>query len=718
MQFYASCPKGVESLLIEELAALGATSIKEHPTHVTFEGDLEVAYQSCLKSRLANRIYLCLLDEQFSSIDELYEKVNRIEWSWHFDIKDSFVVDCVARKSHLVKHSGFGALKVKDAIVDFYQERYEQRPSVDKDNPTYRVHAIINGSQLKIGIDLAGRSLHQRGYRDKSGRAPIKENLAAALLLRARWPELAEQGYQFHDPMCGTGTLLIEAAMIATDMPAALLNPHFSFEHWKQHDQELWQTILQSAKRQHHKKKQSVNLRFFGTDQHGKSLQLAEQNIHAAGFNELISISKQDIQRPNIEAFKEKGLLITNPPYAERLGEEQEVTQLYRDFGTYLKDKCQGWQAAMITTEPTFAKAVGIRSHKQYKLKNGALDCQLYLFDVQEQNFYTPFDPNTVNPNWENGLSDGALMLKNRLLKNIQRFKSYLNQNDVSCFRLYDADLPEYSAAIDVYEDEAHIQEYSAPKAIPEKVAEKRLREIIRVTSGVLQIPEVKIHLKTRQKQKGTQQYTRNDNQQDQFKLINEQGLQFYVNLERYLDTGLFLDHRKTRRMIMAQSQGKKFLNLFSYTGSVSVYAAKGGAKTTTVDMSKTYIDWAIKNFGVNNIPVYEHKFIQADCLQWLDEQQNSQQFDLIFLDPPTFSNSKRMQNTFDVQRDQVDLIDKTMNLLRSDGELMFSNNFKKFELERQLDEKYDIQEITAKTLPIDFQKSRNHHRCWKITHK
>ncbi|AOE49401.1 bifunctional 23S rRNA (guanine(2069)-N(7))-methyltransferase RlmK/23S rRNA (guanine(2445)-N(2))-methyltransferase RlmL [Kangiella sediminilitoris] len=717
MQFYAICPKGVESLLADELTSYGAKEIKEHPTHVTFEGELAVAYRACLHSRLANRIYLCLLDEQFDSVEELYKKVNRIEWSWHFDINQTFAVTCVARKNKHIRHSGFGGQKVKDAIVDYYQERYEQRPSVDKESPDYRVHALINGTQLKIGIDLCGHGLNQRGYRADGGRAPIKENLAAALLLRAGWPELAREGYDFHDPMCGSGTLLIEAAMMASDMAPGLLNHQFDFQHWKQHDDEVWREILARAKVQAEKGRQNLSNHFYGSDSFRKSLPVAKENCEASGLAEFISIEEQDIRNPSQKLISEKGLLLSNPPYAERLGEEDEVTELYRDFGDYIKARCMGWKVAFITTDDRFAKAVGIRSHKQYKFKNGALDCKLYLFDVNKDNYYTPFDPTTFNPNWENNLSDGANMLKNRIRKNMQRLKSYLKQNNVHCYRLYDADLPEYSAAIDVYEDEAHIQEYMPPKEVPEKVSNKRLNEIVRVTAGILELPEAEVHLKQRKRQKGKQQYTK-QSQEDDFKIVEENGFKFQVNLKQYLDTGLFLDHRKTRKMIYQEADGKKFLNLFAYTGSVSVYAALGGAKTTTVDMSNTYLNWAKKNFSLNSIAPYGHNFIQADCVQWLEEQEAKPNYDLIFLDPPTFSNSKRMEQTFDVQRDQESLIDLTMGLLKPEGKLYFSNNFKKFSLEPKLKERYIIHEITGKTLPPDFKNSRNHHRCWLVQHK
>ncbi len=715
-QFYASCPPGLEGLLIDELTEIGATELKEHPTHVTFQGDLAVAYKACLHSRLANRIYLILLHDRAESTEQFYDKINGVEWGWHFDSHHSFVVDCVSRKNNFITHSGFGALKAKDAIVDFFQERYESRPQIDKDNPDYRIHVLVNGSELKVGLDISGRSLQQRGYRDSSGAAPIKENLAAAMLIRAKWPELAEQGYDFHDPMCGTGTLLIEAAMMAVGMAPGLLNPHFGFHNWKQHDKALWQETLAVTKRQASKNKLNYTGKIIGSDRHRKSLELAQENIHRAGFSDIIDVQEQDIKKPIDLQLAENGLIVTNPPYGERLGNPETIVEIYRVLGDYFKANFQNWNAAMITTEVEYAKAIGLRSNKRYKLKNGALDCQLYLFDIKPESAYEPFDPSKVNPNWEKGLSDGANMLKNRFKKNLQRYKSYLKQNNVTCYRLYDADLPEYSAAVDVYEDEVHIQEYLAPKEIPEKVTIKRLNEIKRVASGVLQIPEVKIHLKQRQRQKGTQQYQKLKDSLE-YKKVNEQGLQFYVNLDGYLDTGLFLDHRKTRKMLMGQSKGKKFLNLFSYTGSVSVYAAKGGAKTTTVDMSKTYINWAMKNFALNNINVYGHQFIQTDCLQWLKDNSIEETYDLIFLDPPTFSNSKRMEASFDIQTDHEELIALSMRLLNKTGKLYFSNNFKKFVLSENVKTKFKVFEITVKTLPIDFQKSRNHHRAWLIEH-
>ncbi|GAA4357053.1 bifunctional 23S rRNA (guanine(2069)-N(7))-methyltransferase RlmK/23S rRNA (guanine(2445)-N(2))-methyltransferase RlmL [Kangiella marina] len=716
MQFYAICPKGVEGLLADELESFGATNIKEHPTHIAFEGDLKLAYTSCLHSRLANRVYLCLLDDNFDSVDELYQKVNTIEWSWHYDFKQTFLVNCVARKNKHIRHSGFGGQKVKDAIVDYFTERYEQRPSVDKENPDYRVHALVNGNQIKVGIDLCGHGLNQRGYREEGGRAPIKENLAAALLLRADWPALAEQGYDFHDPMCGSGTLLIEAAMMAAKIAPGLLKPEYAFKSWKQHDEALWQEVLTDAMDIAEKGKQGLKNHFYGSDSFRKNLPLAKDNCQASGLAEFITIEEQDIRHPKKEAISDKGLLLSNPPYAERLGEEEQVTQLYRDFGDYMKVRCDGWKAAFITTDEQFAKAVGIRSHKQYKFKNGALDCKLYLFEVTEDNYYKPFDPTKWNRDWENNLAEGAVMLKNRMRKNMQRLKSYLKQNDVSCYRLYDADLPEYAAVIDVYENEVHIQEYMPPKEIPDKVSRKRLQDIVRVTAGLLEIPEVNVHLKQRQRQKGKQQYTKQSGDED-FKVVYEHGFKFQVNLKQYLDTGLFLDHRKTRKMLMNDVEGKKFLNLFAYTGSVSVYAAMGGASTTTVDMSKTYLDWAKKNFSLNGITPYGHSFVQSDCMQWLEEQSGERQYDVIFLDPPTFSNSKRMETTFDVQRDQEQLISLTMSLLAPKGKLYFSNNFKKFVMEEAIGEQYQVQEITGKTLPPDFKNSRNHHRCWLIQH-
>lgn len=316
-------------------------------------------------------------------------------------------------------------------------------------------------------------------------------------------------------------------------------------------------------------------------------------------------------------------------------------------------------------------------------------------------------------------LNESATMLANRLKKNWQHIYKWAKKQNIYCFRIYDKDLPEYACAIDIYIISeviwAHIQEYQAPKSISPEIASKRLAEIQQATTITLSIPLDNIITKTRQKQKGLQQYEKQASQQT-FHITQEQDCYFYINLTDYLDTGLFLDHRITRSIIKELAQDKHFLNLFCYTASVSIYAALGGAKSTTnIDLSNTYLNWAQNNFKLNHIPMQTHQFIQADCLQWLEQCHHTYQ--LIFLDPPTFSNSKRMNQTLDIQKDYIFLIEQCMRLLDKNGVLIFSNNFKKFKLDTERLTHFHIEDISKQTIPKDFSKHPNIHHCWKIYH-
>lgn len=309
--------------------------------------------------------------------------------------------------------------------------------------------------------------------------------------------------------------------------------------------------------------------------------------------------------------------------------------------------------------------------------------------------------------------------IANRLKKNFKHLSRWARRNQIDCYRVYDADIPEYSAAIDLYADWVSVQEYEAPKSIDSARAALRLNTILEVIPESLGIAPEKIVLKTRRQQKGLDQYEKQSDVGHEM-AVSEGGLKFYVNLHDYLDTGLFLDHRTTRAMIRELAQGKRFLNLFSYTGSVSVYAAAGGAvSTTTVDMSKTYLQWAKRNFALNGLDSDGHEFVQQDCIKWLKAQAGKKDcFDLIFIDPPTFSNSKRMDSVFDVQRDHVFLIDSAMKLMSHDGSLVFSNNFRKFKLDAGIESRFEVKDISAKTIPEDFRRNQKIHRCWIIQHR
>jgi len=742
-QLFATTPKAMETILTEELQALGVGNVKATVAGAAFEGDLETAYRACLWSRTANRILLVLDEFAVKSQEDLYNGVQKIDWFEHINPEDSFAVSFTSKNSEAINNSHFGALKVKDAIVDQMRARFQKRPSINTEQPNIRINLYLQGEKARISLDLSGESLHRRGYRDINITAPIKENLAAAILLRSGWPTIAKQNGTLIDPMCGSGTLLLEGAMIASDYAPGLLRDYFGFIGWKKHDAHVWQKLIGEAQQ----RKQAGLAKLpviIGFDQNRQTVNAALTHIANAGLKNKIHIERRDIADAKPAESWKPGLLVCNPPYGERLGDEQETAELYEKFGESLKAHFIGWKAAMIISNPELGFRLGLRSQKPVTLFNGALECKLLRLNIEESAFFIPkaktqeeriarvletrdtqqADNSDIeviaHSDAGNQLDYGAPDFANRLKKNLKKLAKWAKQNRVSCYRVYDADLPEYAVAVDIYQGEqiwVNVQEYEPPKTIAQHKADQRLVGLLAEIPSVLGVSKDQVFLKIRRRQRNTEQYEKYG-EQGRFHIIEEGGCQLLVNFEDYLDTGLFLDHRPIRLLIQQQAKGKRFLNLFAYTGSATVHAAIGGAElTTTVDMSNTYINWAKNNMTLNNIQG-EHEFIQADCLEWLAneaKQPYSKQYDLIFLDPPTFSNSKRMDDVFDIQQDYALLINNAAALLTSGGVLYFSTNFRRFKMDASALVGLSVTDISAATIPEDFARNPKIHYCWRI---
>ena len=731
-ELFASTPKALEDILADELKSLGITHTKTTIAGVSFQGDLETAYRACLWSRTANRIFLVLSHFSVKSQEDLYQGIAKINWSEHLRPDGSFAVTFSAKNSEAINNSHFGALKVKDAIVDQLRKKFAQRPTIDTDRPDIRINVYLHGEKAQLSLDLSGESLHRRGYRDTSVSAPIKQNLAAAMLLRCGWPALAKQGGTLLDPMCGSGTLLLEAAMMAADIAPGLLRDYYGFLGWQKHDAGCWQKLIDEAEKRRWlglAKKMPI---IVGFDQDRQTVNAALGHIANAGLRGKIHIERRDITDAKPAEAWQPGLVICNPPYGERLGDEQQTAELYKQFGETLKAQFMGWKAAIIISNPELGFRLGIRSQKPITLYNGALECRLLRFTIEEKAFFIP-KAQTQEERIELATSGGpvaeqdtpaasAEMFANRLQKNLKKWSKWAKQNHVSCYRVYDADLPEYAVAVDVYQGEqtwVNVQEYEPPKSIDQHKADQRLAGVMAEIPGVFGIARENVFLKIRRRQRKTEQYEK-FGELGRFHVVEEGGCQLRVNFEDYLDTGLFLDHRPIRMLIQQQAKGKRFLNLFAYTGSATVHAAVGGAAlTTTVDMSNTYLAWAKANMALNNqVDENRHQFIQADCLEWLaneSQQAYKRQYDLIFLDPPTFSNSKRMDDVFDIQADHVELINNALALLAKGGILYFSTNFRRFKFDQTAFADYTVTDMGQASLPEDFARNPKIHYCWSI---
>lgn len=753
-ELFLTCPKGLEGLLAEEATALGLEETREHTSAVRGMADMETAYRLCLWSRLGNRVLLVLKRFAMKDAEDLYHGVLDVEWQDHLLPDGTLAVEFSGHGSG-IDNTHFGALKVKDAIVDKLRTPSGERPSVDKLNPDLRAHLRLDRGEAILSLDLSGHSLHQRGYRLQQGAAPLKENLAAAILIRAGWPRIAAEGGALADPMCGVGTFLVEAAMIAADIAPNLKRTRWGFSAWLGHVPAMWRKLHDEALARAEAGLAKPPLWIRGYEADPRLIQPGRNNVERAGLSDWIKIYQGEVAtfepRPDQH---QKGLVICNPPYGERLGDEASLLYLYQNLGERLRQACLNWEAAVFTGAPDLGKRMGIRSHKQYSFWNGALPCKLLLIKVLPDQFVTGerrtpeqrqaareqaeqvdmlppvADPyarlnkngNPIKPApapapvvEQARLSEGGQMFANRLQKNLKTLGKWARREGIDCYRVYDADMPEYAMAIDLYHDWVHVQEYAAPKSIDPEKASARLYDALAAIPQALNIDKSRVIIKRRERQSGTRQYER-QSAQGQFTQVQEGGVQLLVNLTDYLDTGLFLDHRPMRLRIQKEAAGKRFLNLFCYTATASVHAAKGGARSTTsVDLSKTYLDWARRNLSLNGFSD-KNRLEQGDVMSWL--QANRDEYDMIFIDPPTFSNSKRMEGVFDVQRDHVELLDLAVARLAPGGVVYFSNNFRKFQLDANLAERYAVEDITAQTVDQDFARNGKIHRAWKIQAK
>lgn len=710
--YLALTSEGIESLLLEEIQSLGATDVKQSVHSVSFNADLETAWRICLCSRFASRVLQLLGSFEVNQPKDLYNAAKSLDWQALMRVSQSFAIDFTGTNS-FIKNTQFGGLTIKDAIADYFVENLKQRPSVSRDNPDIRIVGRLRREKVQIFLDFSGPSLHQRGYRKGQGAAPLKENLAAAIIARSGW--LDDPQKPLLDPFCGSGTLLIEAVMMACHCAPGLGRDRFAFEKHLDFNGKAYASLKDEVRAQ---RQVLSDLNVLGTDVNSRVLERARENAAAAGVGQYIRFNQSDAAKVK-KSQQGDGVIVCNPPYGERMGNSNELAYLYSDFAIALKKQFVNWRLAFFTQDVSPVKQLRMAKSKLYKFRNGPLNCQLFIYELDERQCQ-------LNPE---GQQSGQVLLHfeqsesfaNRLKKNDKKFKADAKRAGVDCYRIYDADIPEYNVAVDRYADCVVIFEYAPPKSVDEVVAKKRLADVMLLTPKVLEVPASKIALKVRERKKGTNQYNKMDKRDETF-VVQEYGVKLWVNIHDYLDTGVFLDHRITRKMVGELSRGKSVLNLFAYTGAASVHAAIGGAKSvTTVDMSNTYLDWAKRNFELNGlgkgIKARQFEFVQSDVLAWID--QGADKFDVIFVDPPTFSNSKRMDKTFDVLRDHGDMLVKLSAMLNPGGCIIFSNNHRRFKIDREKLEQAGmvIEDISAKTIDFDFKRNPKIHNCWMLKH-
>lgn len=725
--YWVTCADGLENLLVEELQDItqnqGANIIDKKAGRIVIQGTLETAYRICLWSRLASRVLLPIhhfeLDKTHDARDvaeELYEGAVNFDWSLIFSPSSTFAIRLQTEREIKVNPQ-FATLRAKDGVVDSFMEAQGRRPSIDTKQPEITLFVLAGKTTHSYCLDLSGDSLHRRGYRRYMTDAPIKENLAAAILRLSGWHNSAFD--ILVDPMCGSGTFIIEALMMKTDR-APGIQRQFGFMGWHGHDNTLWQTLKDEAEQRHAAALQQPLPQLYAFDADWDAVKATRQNIIAAGFEDLLPHIKIEervlADWPDFQLENKKAFIITNPPYGERLGDKTSNRALYQGLAWQLQKHLPNQHAAILASQIEQADVLPLINTQTLRLMNGNLPIYVRTGDI-----ISKLDKAAFLANWQATPveMEGAQEFANRLIKNISNLKKQALREQVSCLRLYDADLPDFNLVVDLYDDNLHVQEYAPPKIIDPEKAKKRFNLALAAIRQVLGLPREKVFIKTRAKQKGQTQYEKQSEVSKRF-IVQEGNIRVFINLTDYLDTGLFLDHRPMRLRIAAEAKGKHFLNLYSYTSTASVHAAvAGAASTTSVDLSNTYLNWSKQNFALNGLTVdhadQQHQFFDADVFEWLKEGHET--YDLIFIDPPTFSNSKKFQGTFDVQRDHASLLKRAMNRLSNGGTLYFSNNFRQFELDDELTTRFDVQEITDKTIAFDFKRNQKIHRAWQFRH-
>ncbi|GAA5079937.1 bifunctional 23S rRNA (guanine(2069)-N(7))-methyltransferase RlmK/23S rRNA (guanine(2445)-N(2))-methyltransferase RlmL [Lysobacter panacisoli] len=725
MKFFASCGKGLEYLLADELMALGCARATAAVAGVNVDGTLADAQRAVLWSRLASRVLWPIAEFDCPDENALYAGVAEVAWPDHLAPGHTLAVDAHV-SGEAITHARYAAQRVKDAVVDVMRAKTGARPDVDVESPDLRLSLVLRKGRAVLSIDLSGGPMHRRGWRTKQGEAPLKENLAAAVLMRGQWPRVYADGGALLDPMCGSGTLLIEGALMAADVaPGLQRHGHAPPTRWRGFDEAQWNTLVDDARTREAAGMNALRPAFFGRDTDPHAIRAAQDNAVLAGLAGLIDWKTGDIRSLQADALHRenaetpaRGVVVCNPPYDARLSADPA---LYRALGDALKRAVPEWRASLLCGDAELAFATGLRAQKKYQLFNGAIECTLIVCDpvAPPQRKRVDEDGNEQAPT----LSEGAQMVVNRLRKNLRKLKSWREREHITCYRAYDADLPEYAAAIDVYTtDEAtprtflHVQEYAAPAEIPEAVQRRRLNELLAAAREVFGVEREQVAVKTRSRGKGGSKYGQMDSR-GELVTVREGDARLRVNLFDYLDTGLFLDHRPMRLRIAAEAEDARFLNLFGYTGAATVHAAVGRARlTTTVDLSATYLEWCADNLRENGIGGTRHRLVQADALTWLEA--DTQQYDLVFCDPPTFSNSKRAED-FDVQGQHVRLLRAAVARLADGGVLYFSNNFRRFRIDEDAIAQFaQCEEITPRTIPPDFERDARIHRCWRLTRR
>ena len=764
LEFFASCLAGLEQPLAAELKSFGIERVRPLGGGAAFFCGEREALRACLWSRLASRIMLVIGRVNAGDADLLYAGAYDLPWEDVLAGDATMAVRAHGTNDEL-RNTRFTALKVKDAIVDRMRAVRLERPDVDTSSPRASVDVRIRDRRATISLDFSGEALNHRTYLspDDKEDAALACSLAAGMLAIGEWGELAQSGAAFVDPVCRDGIVLVEAASIACDLAPGLNRAKWGFTGWAHYDESTWDELVAEARDRFESglakmagqaaldAPQSAppdleHVRFAGASTSSPMITRARDHVRRAGLRQAVSIELADASNVRDLVKRVSRVAKRNPVSSEFAGKDPLCivagnldAQSRADSPAYVQADGSTFVAAcaaaasgsrfIIADALDMAARFGSEPSECVKIGRGRIETPVEVFDVRPTGGIVIEIPDSAGgaPHKVEVFEQASEQFAARLRKVFKERRKWAAREGVTCYRVYDSDLPDYAVAIDVYTGAGdargntylHIAEYAPPSSVDPVKARHRFNDALAIAPIVCNVRPDHVFSKTRIRDKGGSQY-RNAGHRAYSTTIEENGYQFEVDLAGRLDTGLFLDHRATRKLIEQKADGVRFLNLFAYTGTASVYAAGGGAaSTTTVDLSQTYLDWAKRNMMANGFKGADHVFERADVMRWItDARRSGKRYDLIFVDPPTFSNSKAMgKRTWDVQRDHVELLIGVSRLLSEEGEAVFSCNLRSFKPFVDELEKYgvEIEDISPETIPEDFARTPKIHKCYLV---
>ena len=682
-------------LVTKELTSMGLTVINQQLGWVTTEGSLRDAYKVMLWSRVGDRVVWIIKRGDAGQLDKFRGLVREIHWQSYLYISSKIRID-VSGKVNWLKNSRFAGQILMDAIRDQAELANQPRPEYESHNPDIRIALRFSRGRVDVGLYLNKTPLNQRGYRKYGGRAPLKETLAQVMIQRLQIAD--SKKFIIVDPFCGVGTLLIEAIMCINQIAPQRSRPVEQLCSWRGLEIVSWDKLVGEAR----KYEKDTGVQCIGFDIDQGTVDCCQRNIELAGLQDSIRVEVAPLNSFGVDRFKgdETGWILTNPPYGTRLESKSELEMSYRALGKIAR-KLRGWSFGVITSEIDLAQAIPLRPQKRWKFQAGKMKLIISKYLIQPNDESNDFRTKPLSA------PDEIIPLLNRIGKNLTIRKKLINQLALDCYRIYDADIPEFNVIIDRYNDYLHIQEYRPPKTINQQKVTYRRQMIGQWVPKFLGIPIKQTIYKERFRQVGNLQYQKRSS--PLVVDVVESGMVFEVNLTTYTDVGLFMDHRPLRRRLLKESKGKRVLNLFCYTGTLSVACALGMAKQVdSVDISKSYLAWAERNFVKNKLNPKHYRFFRKNILEWI-KKDATQLFDIILLDPPTFSNTKSCPDTLDIQRDHSILIDQCMRHLDPNGTLYFSSNQRGFKMDSEVGNRYRVTDITWESLDLDFKRSKSH---------